>query len=133
MRCSANLSTYCSCKRLSPNNVAISLAFSRYAFPPSSTTTSLNDLATESRVNDPSSSSLGSLLSWHSLRLLGGVALNDQHYCYDVKPGAFAGAAVLPLISVTFGILYRLTFTSGKSGSSQWSSSPTVPNQWDNP
>lgn len=71
------------------------------------------------------------------LLLLTGAALNDQHglesmyfgnyYCYVVKPGVFAGGAVLSLASVTLGILYYLTFTSAKSGNNPWGSS--VPNQ----
>ncbi|PON97019.1 hypothetical protein TorRG33x02_070690 [Trema orientale] len=67
------------------------------------------------------------------LLLLTGAALNDQHglesmyfgnyYCYVVKPGVFAGGAILSLVSVTLGILYYVTFTSAKSGDSPWGSS----------
>ena len=66
------------------------------------------------------------------LLLLTGAALNDQHgeenlyfgsyYCYVVKPGVFAGAAILSLASVTLGIFYYLTLTSGKEGNEAWGS-----------
>ncbi|CAK9146580.1 unnamed protein product [Ilex paraguariensis] len=59
------------------------------------------------------------------LLLLTGAALNDQHGeenmyfgnydCFVVKPGVFAGAAVLSLASVLLGILYYLTLTSAKN------------------
>lgn len=59
------------------------------------------------------------------LLLLTGAALNDQHgeenvyfgnyYCYVVKPGVFAGAAVLSLASVVLGIVYYLTLTQTKN------------------
>ncbi|CAI0425027.1 unnamed protein product, partial [Linum tenue] len=59
------------------------------------------------------------------LLLLTGAALNDQHgeqsmyfgnyYCYVVKPGVFAGGALLALASVTLGILYYLALNSAKS------------------
>ncbi|CAI0425028.1 unnamed protein product, partial [Linum tenue] len=62
------------------------------------------------------------------LLLLTGAALNDQHgeqsmyfgnyYCYVVKPGVFAGGALLALASVTLGILYYLALNSAKSGGS---------------
>ncbi|CAK9172485.1 unnamed protein product [Ilex paraguariensis] len=70
------------------------------------------------------------VVSWFTfviafLLLLTGAALNDQHgeenmyfgnyYCYVVKPGVFAGAAVLSLASVVLGILYYLTLTSAKN------------------
>ncbi|XP_024021314.1 uncharacterized protein LOC112091553 [Morus notabilis] len=82
------------------------------------------------------------VVSWFTfviafLLLLTGAALNDQHglesmyfgnyYCYVVKPGVFAGGAVLSVASVTLGILYYLTFTPAKSGNNPWGSS--VPNQ----
>ncbi|XP_057546406.1 protein VASCULATURE COMPLEXITY AND CONNECTIVITY [Amaranthus tricolor] len=69
------------------------------------------------------------IISWFTfvvafLLLLGGAALNDEHgveneyfsyyYCYVVKPGVFAVAAILCLASVTLGILYYLTISSGK-------------------
>ncbi|GAB4858199.1 hypothetical protein Ancab_009596 [Ancistrocladus abbreviatus] len=86
------------------------------------------------------------IVSWFSfvlafLLLLAGAALNDQHgtdsmyvnlgyyYCYVVKPGVFAGAAVLSLVSVVLGILYYLTLSSAKVGNSQWSGGPAVPTQ----
>lgn len=59
------------------------------------------------------------------LLLLTGSALNDRHgvesmyfgnyYCYVVKPGVFAGGAVLSLASVTLGIFYYLTLNSAKN------------------
>ncbi|KAJ8427932.1 hypothetical protein Cgig2_023308 [Carnegiea gigantea] len=70
--------------------------------------------------------------------LLGGAALNDEHgaenlylsyyYCYVVKPGVFAVAAILSLVSVTFGILYYLTLSSGNKVNDQ-SVGPTGPTQ----
>ncbi|CAL5367898.1 unnamed protein product [Camellia sinensis] len=72
------------------------------------------------------------------LLLLTGAALNDQHgeetmyfgnyYCYVVKPGVFAGAAVLSLASVILGIAYYLALNSVKdSNDSSWGGPP--PNQ----
>lgn len=66
--------------------------------------------------------------------LLTGAALNDQHgeesmyfgsyYCYVVKPGVFAGGAVLSLASVALGILYYLTLNSVKNNNSNlWGNS----------
>ncbi|KAG8390495.1 hypothetical protein BUALT_Bualt01G0089300 [Buddleja alternifolia] len=70
------------------------------------------------------------VVSWFTfviafLLLLTGAALNDQHgeenlyfgnyYCYVVKPGVFAGAAVLSLASVALGIIYYLTLNSVKN------------------
>lgn len=67
------------------------------------------------------------------LLLLTGAALNYQHgeesiyfgnyYCYVVKPGVFAGGAVLSFASVTLGILYYLTLTSAKYNTTLWGSS----------
>ncbi|CAI9087071.1 OLC1v1021043C2 [Oldenlandia corymbosa var. corymbosa] len=64
------------------------------------------------------------------LLLLTGAALNDQHgeenmyfnyyYCYVVKPGVFAGAAVLSLASVALGLIYYITLTSMKNVSNSW-------------
>ncbi|GAA0167638.1 hypothetical protein Leryth_004640 [Lithospermum erythrorhizon] len=61
--------------------------------------------------------------------LLTGAALNVQHgdetlymgdyYCHVVKPGAFAGAAVLSLASVVLSIIYYVTSTSTKSVNAQ--------------
>lgn len=72
------------------------------------------------------------------LLLLTGAALNDQHgeenlyfgnyYCYVVKPGVFAGAAVLSLASVILGIFYYLTITSGKDRNETWGA-PIPPSQ----
>ncbi|OWM79412.1 uncharacterized protein LOC116204973 [Punica granatum] len=72
------------------------------------------------------------VVSWFTfiiafLLLLTGAALNDQHgeesiyfgnyYCYVVKPGVFAGGAILSLASVSFGIMYYLTLTKAKTSS----------------
>lgn len=72
------------------------------------------------------------------LLLLTGAALNDQHgeesmyfgnyYCYVVKPGVFAGGAVLAFASVTLGILYYVTLNSAKSSNDPWHN-PSVSNQ----
>ncbi|XP_059667372.1 protein MODIFYING WALL LIGNIN-1-like [Cornus florida] len=83
------------------------------------------------------------VVSWFTfviafLLLLTGAALNDQHgeentylgnyYCYVVKPGVFAGAAVLSLASVILGIIYYLTLTSVKNVNGPWGG-PPAPNQ----
>lgn len=85
------------------------------------------------------------VLSWFTfviafLLLLTGAALNDQrgeesvyfglgnYYCYVVKPGVFAGAAILTLASVAFGIVYYITITEGKNGSNPYGDS-SYPNQ----
>ncbi|GER48753.1 hypothetical protein STAS_25933 [Striga asiatica] len=75
------------------------------------------------------------VVSWFTfvvafLLLLTGAALNDQHgeenfylgyyYCYVVKPGVFAGAAVLSLASVFLGIVYYLILTAAKNNDSSW-------------
>ncbi|KAL0400482.1 UNVERIFIED_CONTAM: hypothetical protein Slati_4078100 [Sesamum latifolium] len=67
------------------------------------------------------------------LLLLTGAALNDQHgeenlyfgnyYCYVVKPGVFAGAAVLSLASVILGIIYYVTLTQEKNRNNPWAAS----------
>ncbi|KMT16729.1 hypothetical protein BVRB_3g050120 [Beta vulgaris subsp. vulgaris] len=81
------------------------------------------------------------IMSWFTfvvafLLLLGGAALNDQHgveneyfsyyYCYVVKPGVFAVSAALCLASVTLGIFYYLTISSGKETPF---GGPAAPNQ----
>lgn len=78
------------------------------------------------------------VVSWFTfvmafLLLLTGAALNDQHgeenvyfgnfYCYVVKPGVFAGGAVLSLASVFLGMLHYLILISAKNNP------PVVPNQ----
>ncbi|XP_050206062.1 uncharacterized protein LOC126655798 [Mercurialis annua] len=83
------------------------------------------------------------VVSWFTfviafLLLLTGAALNDQHgeesmyfgnyYCYVVKPGVFAGGALLALASVTLGILYYLTLNIAKSVNHQWGNPPPVSN-----
>ncbi|GMH19272.1 hypothetical protein Nepgr_021113 [Nepenthes gracilis] len=53
-------------------------------------------------------------------------SMYSGYYCYVVKPGVFAGAAILSLVCIALGILYHLTLTSGKSQDGQWSGSPAV-------
>lgn len=72
------------------------------------------------------------------LLLLTGAALNDQrgeeslyfgtYYCYVVKPGVFAGGAMLSLASVAFGIIYYITIMEGKNASNAFGNSSN-PNQ----
>jgi hypothetical protein len=72
------------------------------------------------------------------LLLLTGAALNDQrgeenvylgtYYCYVVKPGVFAGGAILSLASVAFGIVYYITLMEGKKASNPFDDS-SYPNQ----
>ncbi|XP_027355949.1 uncharacterized protein LOC113865532 [Abrus precatorius] len=83
------------------------------------------------------------VLSWFTfviafLLLLTGAALNDQrgdesvyfgyYYCYVVKPGVFAGGAILSLASVAFGIVYYITLAKGKNGGHPFGD-PSYPNQ----
>ncbi|KAK8593763.1 hypothetical protein V6N13_042667 [Hibiscus sabdariffa] len=83
------------------------------------------------------------VVSWFTfviafLLLLTGSALNDQHgeesmyfgtyYCYVVKPGVFAGGAVLAIASVVFGIFYYLTLNNAKDTNGPWGNA-AVPNQ----
>ncbi|KZV35980.1 hypothetical protein F511_16962 [Dorcoceras hygrometricum] len=83
------------------------------------------------------------VVSWFTfviafLLFLTGAALNEQHgeenlyfgnyYCYVVKPGVFAGAAILALASVVLGIVYYLTLTSEKNRSGPWGV-PAPPSQ----
>ncbi|KAJ8554199.1 hypothetical protein K7X08_024877 [Anisodus acutangulus] len=82
------------------------------------------------------------VVSWFTfviafLLLLTGAALNDQHgeeslyfgnyYCYVVKPGVFAGAAVLSLASVALGIIYYISLSSAKNINDPWN--PPAPSQ----
>ncbi|KAH7571457.1 hypothetical protein ACOSQ2_014243 [Xanthoceras sorbifolium] len=84
------------------------------------------------------------VVSWFTfviafLLLLTGAALNDQHgeenlyfgnyYCYVVKPGVFAGGAVLSLASVSLGILYYLTLNSVKNNSNNLWGNSSVPHE----
>lgn len=39
----------------------------------------------------------------------------DNYYCYVVKPGVFAGGAILSLASAVFGIVYYITLSAGKN------------------
>ncbi|GAU45665.1 hypothetical protein TSUD_268330 [Trifolium subterraneum] len=83
------------------------------------------------------------VLSWFTyviafLLLLTGAALNDRrgeenvylgtYYCYVVKPGVFAGGAILSLASVAFGIVYYITLMEGKKASDPFGDS-SYPNQ----
>ncbi|KAH7854840.1 hypothetical protein Vadar_018273 [Vaccinium darrowii] len=73
------------------------------------------------------------------LMLLSGAALNahreeDNTYlgtyaCFYVKPGIFAGAAVLSLATVVLGIGYYLLLDSGKISNNSWGGPATAPNQ----
>lgn len=47
----------------------------------------------------------------------------SYYYCYVVKPGVFAGAAVLSLASVVLGLIYYATLTSAKSINDSWGGS----------
>ncbi|XP_059624982.1 protein VASCULATURE COMPLEXITY AND CONNECTIVITY-like [Cornus florida] len=75
------------------------------------------------------------VVSWFTfvisfLLLLTGAVLNDQrgeeniyfgyYSCYVVKPGVFAGAAVLSLASVVTGIIYYLSLTKSKIRNDPW-------------
>ncbi|XVE90491.1 hypothetical protein DITRI_Ditri20bG0081900 [Diplodiscus trichospermus] len=80
------------------------------------------------------------VLSWCTfvigfILLLAASALNDQHgeesnvyngyyYCYVVKPGVFAGGAVLAAASVILGILYYLTLNEAKTTTAPSGSAP---------
>ncbi|XP_051143236.1 protein VASCULATURE COMPLEXITY AND CONNECTIVITY [Andrographis paniculata] len=79
------------------------------------------------------------VVSWFTciiafLLLLTGAALNDQHgdeslylggyYCYVVKPGVFAGAAILSLASVSLGLIYYLIMTGEKNRANPWPAAP---------
>lgn len=83
------------------------------------------------------------VVSWSTfviafLLLLTGSALNDQHgeesvyfgnyYCYVVKPGVFAGGAVLAIASIVLGIFYYLTLNMAKNTTGTWGNA-AVPNQ----
>ncbi|TQD85847.1 hypothetical protein C1H46_028547 [Malus baccata] len=82
------------------------------------------------------------VLSWFTfviafLLLLTGAALNDRHgvesmyfgnyYCYVVKPGVFAGGALLSIASVALGLVYYVTLNSAKNSDPSWAGSG--PNQ----
>ena len=45
-----------------------------------------------------------------------------------MKPGVFAGGALLSLASVILGLIYYITLTSAKIANNQWGN-PSVPNQ----
>ncbi|XP_010034961.2 uncharacterized protein LOC104424291 isoform X1 [Eucalyptus grandis] len=84
------------------------------------------------------------ILSWITFiitffLLLGAAALNNQHSaentyywyynCYVVKPGVFAGGALLSLATVALGIISYLALTSAKNNADQgWGNVP-LPNQ----
>ncbi|XP_050386489.1 protein VASCULATURE COMPLEXITY AND CONNECTIVITY [Argentina anserina] len=99
------------------------------------------------RIPGPSNSSwtialVCFVVSWFSfviafLLLLTGSALNERHgvesmyfgsyYCYVVKPGVFAGGAVLSLASLVLGIFYYITLTSAKKNNDNLcSQGPTI-------
>ncbi|XP_071734249.1 protein VASCULATURE COMPLEXITY AND CONNECTIVITY [Rutidosis leptorrhynchoides] len=80
------------------------------------------------------------IVSWFTfviafLLLLSGAALNDEHgeenmyfgsyYCYVVKPGVFAGAASLSLVSVVLGCIYYVTLNSTKVNRNETESNQT--------
>lgn len=68
------------------------------------------------------------------LLLLTGAALNDQrgeesmyfssYSCYVVKPGVFAGGALLSFASVVLGLIYYLNMTSSKNRGDPWGTAP---------
>ncbi|XP_057507389.1 protein VASCULATURE COMPLEXITY AND CONNECTIVITY-like isoform X1 [Actinidia eriantha] len=75
------------------------------------------------------------VVSWFTfviafLLLMMGAALNGQHaeetmyfgnyYCYVVKPGVFAGAAILSLASVVLGLVYYLALNPVKNINASW-------------
>ncbi|PSS32268.1 Serine/threonine-protein kinase nek3 [Actinidia chinensis var. chinensis] len=78
------------------------------------------------------------VVSWFTfviafLLLLTGAALNAQHGevtmyfgnyynydCYVVKPGVFAGAAILSLASVILGLVYYLALNPVKNSNASW-------------
>ncbi|XP_030529907.1 uncharacterized protein LOC115740549 [Rhodamnia argentea] len=71
--------------------------------------------------------------------LLAAAALNDRHggenmyfgyyYCYVVKPGVFAGGALLSLATVALGMVSYLTLNSAKNNTDQACGGAPVPNQ----
>ncbi|KAI3411297.1 uncharacterized protein J3R85_018188 [Psidium guajava] len=73
------------------------------------------------------------------LLLLAAAALNDRHgeenmyfgyyYCYVVKPGVFAGGALLSLATVTLGMISYLILTSAKNSTDQGCGNAPVSNQ----
>ena len=65
--------------------------------------------------------------------LLVGAVINDQHAeenmyfgagCYVVKPGVFAGGAILSLVSVILGIISYVTLTSAKTSNNPPAGNP---------
>ncbi|KAG5558988.1 hypothetical protein RHGRI_008808 [Rhododendron griersonianum] len=71
------------------------------------------------------------------LMLLAGAAINYYHgyysypgnSCPSVKPGFFAGAAVLSLATVVLGIVYYLALDSAKTSNDSWNGTAAAPNQ----
>ncbi|KAI8565210.1 hypothetical protein RHMOL_Rhmol03G0242500 [Rhododendron molle] len=71
------------------------------------------------------------------LMLLAGAAINYSHRYYSysgspcpfVKPGFFAGAAVLSLATVVLGIVYYLALDSAKTSNDSWNGTAAAPNQ----
>lgn len=69
---------------------------------------------------------------------LSGAVLNGHHvneyfdstsYCFTVRPGVFAGAAVLSLVTVVLGIVCYLALDSAKISNNSWGGTAAPPNQ----
>ncbi|KAE9464612.1 hypothetical protein C3L33_03450, partial [Rhododendron williamsianum] len=69
---------------------------------------------------------------------LSGAVLNRHHvneyfdstsYCFAVRPGVFAGAAVLSLATVVLGIVCYLALDSAKINNNPWGGTAAAPNQ----
>ncbi|XP_058206367.1 uncharacterized protein LOC131319930 isoform X1 [Rhododendron vialii] len=83
------------------------------------------------------------VISWitfiNAFRLfLSGAVLNGHHvneyfdntsYCFTVRPGVFAGAAVLSLATVVLGIVCYLALDSAKISNNSWGGTAAAPNQ----
>ncbi|KAF7147239.1 hypothetical protein RHSIM_Rhsim03G0220000 [Rhododendron simsii] len=73
------------------------------------------------------------------LMFLSGAALDKYHgyetfffetkSCYFVKPGFFAGAALLSLATVVLGIVYYLALDSAEISNNSWGGTAAAPNQ----
>ncbi|KAD2145555.1 hypothetical protein R6Q59_015363 [Mikania micrantha] len=44
---------------------------------------------------------------------------NGDYYCYTIKPGVFAGAGIIGLVSVLLGLVYYLLYVSGRNGATE--------------
>uniref|UniRef100_A0A7N0VMF8 Uncharacterized protein n=1 Tax=Kalanchoe fedtschenkoi TaxID=63787 RepID=A0A7N0VMF8_KALFE len=70
------------------------------------------------------------------LLFLSGAALNDQHredsfmfgtsYCYVVKPGVFAGSALVSLASVLLGLAYYITLSLARATQASPTNQPGI-------